>query len=108
MKRPASVLTLTLLALGLIGCASPHASLDPNGAYSASAYYQIGGGVLYGWDGSAWYALRTPQFDRGSIGGSGVSSAECWIKVGGDRNQCYMRTGSSFEDNSVPPVFVPY
>lgn len=100
------ILLLSLLLVG--GCSTPKTTINPSGEYSTSDFYRLQGGVLYAWDGKEWYSLKTPQFEAGAVGGIPVSQVECWIKAGGDRNQCYMRTLATYQDKNLCPVFMPY
>jgi hypothetical protein len=109
-----TLLAAAALALVLFltaGCQSTSSSGkdSPTGGYSAVApYYERIDGQLIAWDGSDWYQMISPEFPGGAVAGSAASVPEKWIKVGGSRTTSYQRSPSTFRNQTLKPVFLPY
>jgi hypothetical protein len=92
------ILFLSTLAACTAACTTPAPTAPPAPAAGA---YQAKGGVLYAWDGRAWYSLVRDQVnfnDREGI-------PEQWHQVGGSQVITYRRTPAT-RDGHGRPVFL--
>ena len=111
LHRNVSLLAV-LLTLTVTACTTTTKppSENTSGVYtpSGSQWYQTRSGVLYAWDGTAWYSLRSAENNAGYIGGVNVGGPECWVRVGEGSTRCYARTPATFRDPTLKPVFIAY
>lgn len=82
---------------------------NTTGGYLApkdSPHYTAVKGTLYAWDGERWFVLRAPEIDSGEMRGARLLKPERWTVAGGSRITTYYRSGSTFRDQDLRPVFI--
>ena len=73
-------------------------------SFEEGKFYLKANAQLLARDDKHIYKLIAPQFDQGD----GRAIPEKWIRIDGSSSKYYMRALSSYKDETIMPIFIPW